>query len=47
MVAVSDAARVAYLITSYTLPKQVLRLARTLRRGSPEALIVLHHDDRR
>ncbi len=44
---VPDAPRVAYLITSYTLPTQVLRLARTLRRGSPEALIVLHHDDRR
>jgi hypothetical protein len=44
---VSDAAPVAYLITSYTLPKQVVRLARTLRHGSPEALIALHHDDRR
>ena len=42
-----DAPRVAYLITSYALPTQVLRLARTLRRGSPKALIVLHHDDRR
>jgi Core-2/I-Branching enzyme len=43
---VPDPLRVAYLITSYTLPTQVLRLARTLRRGSPEALIVLHHDHR-
>jgi Core-2/I-Branching enzyme len=45
--AVSDAAPVAYLITSYTLPNQVLRLVRTLRSGSPEAVIALHHDDRR
>ncbi|HYI80897.1 MAG TPA: beta-1,6-N-acetylglucosaminyltransferase [Thermoleophilaceae bacterium] len=42
-----DAPRIAYLITSYTLPEQVLRLAETLRRGSPRALIALHHDDRR
>ena len=40
-------ARVAYLITSYALPEQVLRLARTLRAGSPDAPIVIHHDDRR
>lgn len=39
-------ARVAYLITSYALPDQVLRLARTLRAGSPDAPIVIHHDDR-
>jgi hypothetical protein len=39
--------RVAYLITSYTLPDQVLRLAATLRTGSPSAWIVVHHDDRR
>lgn len=39
--------RVAYVITSHRLPGQVLRLARTLRAGSPAAHIVLHHDDRR
>jgi hypothetical protein len=47
MATVPEAARLAYLITSYALPNQVLRLARTLRHGSPEALIALHHDDRR
>jgi hypothetical protein len=41
------AARVAYLITSYAQPDQVLRLARTLRAGSPGSPIVIHHDDRR
>ncbi len=43
----SGGARVAYLITSYVLPDQVLRLARTLRAGSAGAAIVLHHDPRR
>lgn len=38
--------RVAYFITSYKLPRQVLRLASVLRRGSPEAVIAIHHDDR-
>jgi hypothetical protein len=38
--------RVAYLITSHTLPAQVLRLASVLRAGSPAASIVVHHDDR-
>ena len=37
---------VAYLIASHTLPDQVLRLASVLRRGSPGASLVLHHDDR-
>jgi Core-2/I-Branching enzyme len=41
------APRVAYLIVSHTLPDQVLRLASVLRRGSPDGLLVLHHDDRR
>lgn len=41
------ATRVAYLITSYVLPDQVLRLARTLRAGSADAPIAVHHDDRR
>ena len=45
--AMSEQGRVAYLVTSYTLPAQVLRLVRTLRAGSPSAHIVLHHDDRR
>jgi hypothetical protein len=35
-----------YLITSHTLPGQVLRLASVLRRGSPDASIVVHHDNR-
>jgi Core-2/I-Branching enzyme len=42
-----DCARIAYLITSYKLPDQVLRLASVLRRGSPDAWIVVHHDNRR
>lgn len=41
-----DRPRVAYLITSYKLPDQVLRLASILRKGSPDAWIVVHHDDR-
>ena len=38
---------VAYLITSYKLPHQTLRLASVLRKGSPRASIVVHHDNRR
>src|SRR4029077_14193403 len=41
-----DRPRTTYLIASHTGPDQVLRLARTLRRGSPAASLVLHHDDR-
>lgn len=37
---------VAYLITSHRLPRQVLRLAAVLRRGSAGAAIVVHHDGR-
>jgi len=33
-----------YFITSYTKPRQVLRLCSTLRKGSPLAEIVVHHD---
>jgi hypothetical protein len=44
---VPDRPRVAYLITSHTLPDQVLRLASVLRRGSPHAWLAIHHDDRR
>ncbi len=36
--------RVAYLIASHTLPELTLRLARTLRAGSPDAVIALHHN---
>jgi len=36
--------RVAYLITSYRPPKQLLRLLQTLRRAQPEAQLVVHHD---
>lgn len=35
---------VAWLITSHTLPGQVLRLAGTLRAGSPDAVLALHHN---
>jgi hypothetical protein len=41
-----DGSRIAYLIMSYSLPDQVVRLASVLRRGSPQACIVVHHDDR-
>jgi len=40
-------ARTTYLIASHTLPEQALRLASILRRGSPAAPIVVHHDPRR
>lgn len=40
------APRIAYLVTSYRVPGQVLRLASVLRKGSPDAAIVVHHDDR-
>lgn len=36
--------RVAYLITSYRPPRQLLRLLETLRRAQPESPIVVHHD---
>lgn len=36
---------VAYLIQTYHLPHQALRLATTLRRGSPDALIIVNHDE--
>ncbi|HUI04226.1 MAG TPA: beta-1,6-N-acetylglucosaminyltransferase [Acidimicrobiales bacterium] len=36
--------RVAYLITSYRPPRQLLRLLHTLRRGQPDAPLVVHHD---
>jgi hypothetical protein len=36
----------AYVVLSHRGPEQVLRLARTLRTGSPESTLVLHHDDR-
>lgn len=42
----ADQLRVAYLITSYKLPDQVRRLATVLRAGSPEGVIIVHHDDR-
>jgi hypothetical protein len=42
----SDRPRVAYLILSHTLPRQVLRLASLLRGASPDAAILSHHDDR-
>jgi hypothetical protein len=39
--------RVVYLITSHRGPGQVVRLVRTLRRGSPRSPIVIHHDQSR
>jgi hypothetical protein len=38
---------VAYLVTSHTLPDQLLRLVRTIRELSPSAPVLLHHDPRR
>ena len=38
---------VAYLILSYTAPPLIERLVATLRTGSPDAVIAVHHDDRR
>jgi hypothetical protein len=38
---------VAYLILSYTLPELVERLVAALRAGSPDAVVAVHHDDRR
>lgn len=35
-----------YVVLSHRQPDQVLRLARTLRTGSPSCTLVLHHDDR-
>jgi len=37
---------VAYVVISHRNPEQVLRLARTLRAGSPDAPLLIHHDDR-
>jgi hypothetical protein len=42
---VSDRPRIAYLVTSHRLPEQVLRLVTLLRRGSPQATILVHHND--
>lgn len=42
----AEATRVAYLVMSHAHPHQVLRLARSLRAGSPAAPVVIHHDDR-
>jgi hypothetical protein len=36
--------QVAYLVTSYRPPAQLLRLLETLRRAQPDAPIVVHHD---
>jgi len=38
--------KVAYLIMTHRLPRQVARLAGVLRRGSPTAAIVVHHNRR-
>jgi hypothetical protein len=39
--------KAAYVVLSHQHPEQVLRLIRTLRRGSPACTVVVHHDDRR
>lgn len=39
--------KIAYVVLSHQHPEQVLRLARTLRTGSPSCTLVIHHDDRR
>jgi hypothetical protein len=36
--------KVIYLITSHTLPTQVIRLIHTLRQLSPDSIIAIHHD---
>jgi hypothetical protein len=36
--------KVIYLITSHTLPTQVIRLIQTLRQLSPDSIIAIHHD---
>ncbi len=36
--------RVCYLIASHTNPAQVVRLVRTIKRGSPSALVLIRHD---
>ncbi len=36
--------KVVYLIASHVNPRQIVRLVRTLRDGSPTASIVIHHD---
>jgi hypothetical protein len=38
------AVRIAYLVTSYRPPRQLLRLLSTLRRAQPESALVVHHD---
>ena len=38
---------VAYLIVSYTAPPLIERLVGALRTASPDAVIAVHHDDRR
>jgi len=41
---VSPEPSIAYLIVSHKLPRQVLRLVSTLRLGSPDSHIVIHHN---
>lgn len=36
--------RLAYLVTSYRSPEQLLRLVRTLRRADSDARVLVHHD---
>jgi hypothetical protein len=40
----SQISKIVYLITSHTLPTQVIRLIHTLRRLSPDSIIAIHHD---
>ena len=41
----TEMSKFAYLIVSHTNPAQVLRLARAIKRGSPSAHVVVHHDN--
>ena len=41
-----ESPRFVYLVLSHNKPDQLLRLIRTLRRGSPDCQIVVHHDAR-
>ena len=36
--------RLVYFITSHTNPEQVVRLVKTINKGSPGSIIVIHHD---
>lgn len=41
---IGDQVKIVYFLTSYQSPKLLIRTLRTIRRGDPDAHIVLHHD---